>query len=217
LRRTPLLQRLYFIHQFDIDRRPSIGEGQPVHEDLHRDIVAQLPHLRAFALLLARDRTLANDLVQEAVLRALTHAEQFQRGTNFKAWISAILRNSYFNEVRRRRRASPVDIDTLGNALTVNGGQEEHMQMREFEHAFQTLPDSQREALTLVGASGFSYEEAARISGCAVGTVKSRVSRARLRLQEILERGEPTVSRVSVEVRKAPTHEADQGSATLRR
>jgi RNA polymerase sigma-70 factor (ECF subfamily) len=158
-----------------------------VNEELHRDIVAQLPHLRAFALMLARDRTLANDLVQDAVVRALSHADQFQPGTNFKAWISTILRNSYFNEMRRRSRTSPVDVETVWNTMTVSGGQEEHLHMRDFERAFRTLPPSQREALALVGASGFSYEEAAKVSGCAVGTMKSRVSRARSQLQQMLD------------------------------
>lgn len=156
-------------------------------EDLHRDIIALLPHLRAFALMLARDRTLANDLVQDAVVRALSHADQFQPGTNFKAWISTILRNSYFNEMRRRSRTSQVDVETVWNTVTVSGGQEERLHMRDFERAFRKLPPSQREALALVGASGFSYEEAANVSGCAVGTMKSRVSRARWQLQQILD------------------------------
>jgi RNA polymerase sigma-70 factor (ECF subfamily) len=171
--------------------------------------------------MLARDRTLANDLVQEAVLRALTHAEQFQPGTNFKAWISTILRNSYFNEMRRRSRTSPVDVDTLGNALTVSGGQEEHMHMRDFERVFRTLPPIQREALALVGASGFSYEDAAKVSGCAVGTMKSRVSRARLQLQQILGSEEPSASGMPVGARKTHNtsrggYEVDRGSATMR-
>lgn len=165
----------------------AVEEKRASSEELHRDIVAQLPHLRAFALMLARDRTLANDLVQDAVVRALSHADQFQPGTNFKAWISTILRNSYFNEMRRRSRTAQVDVETVWNVMTVSGGQEENLHMRDFERAFRFLPPSQREALALVGASGFSYEEAAKVSGCAVGTMKSRVSRARTQLQQILD------------------------------
>jgi RNA polymerase sigma-70 factor (ECF subfamily) len=179
-----------------------------VNEDLHRDIIALLPHLRAFALMLARDRTLANDLVQEAIVRALSHADQFQPGTNFKAWISTILRNSYFNEIRRRSRTSQVDIETAQNTLTVNGGQEQQLQMRDFERAFRKLPPSQREALALVGASGFSYEEAANVSGCAVGTMKSRVSRARSHLQQMLDGTTPAA---------AESAKSTQGSANRSR
>jgi RNA polymerase sigma-70 factor (ECF subfamily) len=164
-----------------------VEEKRASSEELHRDIVAQLPHLRAFALMLARDRTLANDLVQDAVVRALSHADQFQPGTNFKAWISTILRNSYFNEMRRRSRTAQVDVETVWNVMTVSGGQEENLHMRDFERAFRSLPPSQREALALVGASGFSYDEAAKVSGCAVGTMKSRVSRARTQLQQMLD------------------------------
>jgi RNA polymerase sigma-70 factor, ECF subfamily len=178
----------------------AVGEKQ-VNEDLHRDIIAQLPHLRAFALMLARDRTLANDLVQDAVVRALSHADQFQPGTNFKAWISTILRNSYFNEMRRRSRTSQVDIETVRNTPTVSGGQEERLQMRDFERAFRKLPPSQREALALVGASGFSYEEAASVSGCAIGTMKSRVSRARSQLQQMLDGTAPAAAETAKSTR----------------
>jgi len=158
-----------------------------VSKELHQDIVGCLPHLRAFALLLCRDRALADDLVQEAVVRALSHSDQFQAGTNLKAWIMAILRNSYFSEMRRRRRASQLDGLELWGTATASGGQEERVGMRDLERAFATLPAVQREALVLVGASGYSYEDAARIAACAVGTMKSRVSRARLQLERLLD------------------------------
>ncbi|MFI4988561.1 MAG: sigma-70 family RNA polymerase sigma factor [Alphaproteobacteria bacterium] len=155
-------------------------------KDLHDDIVRCLPQLRALALLLARDRSLADDLVQEAVARVLRHADQFQAGTNFKAWIMAILRNSYFSEMRRRSRAwhHHREMPWVGEATS--GGQEERIEMRDLERAFMTLPAAQREALVLVGANGFSYEAAAELAGCAVGTMKSRVSRARLQLERML-------------------------------
>jgi RNA polymerase sigma-70 factor (ECF subfamily) len=154
---------------------------------LHCDIEACLPHLRAFAYLLARERELAEDLVQEAVVRALSHADQFVPGTDFKAWVMKILRNSYFNELRRRGRALQASAEAAQNVGSASGGQEERLSVREFERAFRTLSTSQRQALVLVGASGFSYEDAAKEAGCKVGTMKSRVSRARLMLQQLMD------------------------------
>jgi len=156
-------------------------------ERLADDIVPFLPHLRAFARMLARDRTLADDLVQETVVRALSHAHQFQPGTNLKAWLTTILRNAYFTEKRSQGRVAQLDIDVARDTTTVSGGQEWHLRMRDFEGAFNTLSPVQREAVVLVGASGFSYEQAAAMASCAVGTMKSRVSRARLQLQTLLD------------------------------
>ncbi|HLI12552.1 MAG TPA: sigma-70 family RNA polymerase sigma factor [Alphaproteobacteria bacterium] len=158
-----------------------------MNRELHRDIVACLPHLRAFAFLLTRERELADDLVQHTVVRALTFSDQFERGTNFKAWMMAILRNSYFNEMRRRGRAHQLCLEAFPNVGTTSGGQEENLDMRDFTRAFRALPETRREALALVGVSGFSYEDAAKVAGCAVGTMKSRVSRARLQLRQMLE------------------------------
>ncbi|MGH7124872.1 MAG: sigma-70 family RNA polymerase sigma factor [Stellaceae bacterium] len=156
-------------------------------DDLHRSVIEQLPHLRAFAVLLSHDRGLADDLVQEAVVRALAHADQFRPGTNFKAWITTILRNSYFNVVRQRSRAAPMSAVAPDSEPSTSGGQEEQLDMRDFERAFKCLPSAQREALLLVGASGFSYEAAAEVAGCAVGTMKSRVARARTSLTRRLD------------------------------
>jgi RNA polymerase sigma-70 factor (ECF subfamily) len=118
------------------------------------------------------------------------------------------LRNSYFNEMRRRSRTSQVDVETVWNTVTVSGGQEERLQMRDFERAFRKLPPSQREALALVGASGFSYEEAANVSGCAVGTMKSRVSRARGQLQQMLD-GPTPPAEVAKSTRASPNRTGD--------
>lgn len=159
-------------------------------DDLHRSVVEQLPHLRAFAVLLSHDRGLADDLVQETVVRALGHADQFRPGTNFKAWITTILRNSYFNVVRQRGRVAPMSAVAPDSEPTTSGGQEEQLDLRDFERAFAGLPSAQREALLLVGASGLSYEDAAAVAGCAVGTMKSRVARARHSLVRRLD-GEP--------------------------
>jgi RNA polymerase sigma-70 factor (ECF subfamily) len=144
-------------------------------------LVEQLPQLRAFARVLVRNPTLADDMVQETVLRALTNVDKFALGTNLGAWLATILRNQFYNEFRRRARAAAY-VDSIPPLAGCDGDQEARLALREFERAFHALPATQREALSLVGISGFSYEEAARIVGCAAGTIKSRVSRARVEL-----------------------------------
>jgi RNA polymerase sigma-70 factor (ECF subfamily) len=161
---------------------------------LNHEILEHVTHLNALARFLARDRTLADDLVQETLLRALHYSEQFERGTNLRAWLTTILRNSYFNEKRsdaRRRRLMQQGFPIHAEALSVAGNQESHLELREFERVFVTLSPVQRQAITLVGAKGYSYEEAAELAGCAVGTMKSRVSRARMALQDMLSDGQP--------------------------
>jgi len=151
------------------------------------DVVEYVPQLQRFARRLARNRSLADDLVQETVLRALTHADQFRPGTNLLAWLMTILRNTYCNEKRRERRLGTFDAKVAATLHAANGEQEWNLRMRDVESRFATLPPVQKEALVLVGAHGFSYDRAAQIAGCAVGTMKSRVSRARLQLQNLLE------------------------------
>jgi RNA polymerase sigma-70 factor, ECF subfamily len=148
-------------------------------------LVKHIPHLRAYAQLLSRNAAMADDLVQETVLRALCNIDKFMPGTNMKAWLSTILRNQFYNELRfRARMAAYVAIPRpTGHA----GEQESRLEMRDFERAFHELPALQREALSLVGASGFSYDEAAEIVGCAQGTVKSRVCRARSELERRMQ------------------------------
>lgn len=143
-------------------------------------LVEQLPYLRNFARLLARDSRTADDLVQETALRALANADKFTPGTNIRAWLSTILRNEFYNELRARSRMAAYLKTPLPTSYS--GDQEWHLNMRDFERVFHSLPAPQREALSLVGASGFSYEDAAEIIGCAEGTVKSRVCRARAEL-----------------------------------
>lgn len=148
-------------------------------DPFHQGIIECLPHLRGFAHLLARNHALAEDLVQETVLRAISHRDQFEAGTNLRGWLVIILRNRYFNE-RRRDAVRMTGALVLSSADTLrSGGQEEHMELRDFARVFALLPATQREALLLVGVNGNSYEEAAQIADCAVGTMKSRVSRAR--------------------------------------
>ncbi len=155
-------------------------------EKFKDDLLETLPHLRAFARMLARDHTLAEDLVQDTVVQALANCAQFRPGTNLRGWLIIILRNRFYNELRRSSRKSEVSVEHLSDVASIDGGQEVSIEIRDFTRAFRQLPAAQREALTLVGASGFSYQEAAEIAGCPIGTLKSRVSRARLDLQRAL-------------------------------
>ncbi|MEQ1669336.1 MAG: sigma-70 family RNA polymerase sigma factor [Hyphomicrobium sp.] len=149
-------------------------------------LAALVPNLRAFARSLCGNPHQADDLVQETLVKAWKHQTSFTPGSNLKAWLFAILRNTFLSE-RRKHKYEVEDQDgILAGQLSVNGAQSGHMDMIDFEKAFAQLPDEQREALVLIGAEGFSYEEAALMCGCAVGTVKSRVNRARVKLCELM-------------------------------
>jgi len=149
-------------------------------------LLAAVPSLRAFAISLCGQVDRADDLVQETLMRAWTHIDSFQRGTNLNAWLFTILRNLFHSEYRKRRREVE-DVDgTYSGRLTVLPEQGSRLDFEDFRTALAKLPPDQREALLLVGAQGFSYEEAANICGCAIGTIKSRVNRARSRLAAIL-------------------------------
>jgi len=157
-----------------------------VSPGLRDALVAQIGNLRAFAVSLCGDRERADDLVQETLYKAWNNLGSFEEGTNLKAWLFTILRNTYFSE-RRKKKREVEDVDGAYAAKLSSGPEQHgHMDMRDFQEALSELPDDQREALVLVGAAGFSYEEAAEISGCAVGTIKSRVNRARRRIAESL-------------------------------
>ncbi|HEY6858675.1 MAG TPA: sigma-70 family RNA polymerase sigma factor [Pseudolabrys sp.] len=149
-------------------------------------LLAAVPNLRAFAMSLCRDAHRADDLVQETLLRALANIQSFEPGTNMPAWLFTILRNLYRSEYRKRRREVEDPEGRHVENLKTYPEQTGRLELREFGAALDRLPPDQREALILVGASGFSYEEAAKICGCAVGTVKSRVNRARTKLAELL-------------------------------
>ena len=130
---------------------------------------------------------LADDLVQETLTKAWAKADSYQDGTNLMAWLFTILRNEFYSHIRKRKREVE-DVDGAEAAQLVSApGQMPNLELGDFRTALATLPEDQREAIILVGASGFSYEEAADIMGCAVGTVKSRLSRARTRLTELLD------------------------------
>jgi RNA polymerase sigma-70 factor (ECF subfamily) len=154
-----------------------------------RDLVALIPHLRAFARTLCGDATAADDLAQDAVMKAWDARASFQIGTNMKAWTFMILRNQFYSEKRRSWRQTQLDQEAAERTLVATDDPEAPVALDEMRQALGMLPTEQREALIRVGAGGFAYEEAADICGCAVGTVKSRVSRARRALQGILEQG----------------------------
>jgi RNA polymerase sigma-70 factor (ECF subfamily) len=149
-------------------------------------MLAAVPGLRAFAISLSGNVDRADDLVQETLLRALANIDSFEPGTNMSAWLFTILRNLFRSEYRKRRREVEDSDGRLAGNLTSQAEQPSHLEFEEFRTALAKLPPDQREALILVGASGFSYEEAAQICDSAVGTIKSRVNRARTRLAQIL-------------------------------
>jgi RNA polymerase sigma-70 factor (ECF subfamily) len=153
------------------------------------ELVALIPHLRAFARTLAGDPTAADDLAQDAMMKAWDARESYQMGTNMKAWTFMILRNQFYSEKRRSWRQTQLDQEAAERTLVAVDDPEAPVALDELRLGLSMLPAEQREALILVGAGGFAYEEAADICGCAVGTVKSRVSRARRALQGILEAG----------------------------
>jgi RNA polymerase sigma-70 factor (ECF subfamily) len=155
-------------------------------DDPKNELVEHLPALRAFALSLTRNGATADDMVQDTVVKAWSNIDKFAAGTNMRAWLFTILRNTYYSS-RRKLKREVADVDgTFTASLAVKPDHDGRMQLTDFKKAFETLPDEQREALILVGASGFSYEEAAEMCGVAVGTIKSRANRARARLTELL-------------------------------
>jgi len=155
-----------------------------------RELVALIPHLRAFARTLCGDAAAADDLAQDAVMKAWDARASYQMGTNMKAWTFMILRNQFYSEKRRSWRQTQLDQEAAERTLVAIDDPSAPLALDELRQALGMLPSEQREALILVGAGGFAYEEAAEICGCAVGTVKSRVSRARRALQAILEQGD---------------------------
>ena len=157
--------------------------------DFKKELAAVVPHLRAFARGLCGRADMADDLVQEALLKAWAAQDRFEPGTSMRAWTFVILRNAYLTDMRRNRFRGEYDETAAERILTAPAGQEEPIHLADLHRALLTLPPERREALLLVGAGGFSYEEAAEICGCAVGTIKSRVGRARATLNTMLTDG----------------------------
>src|SRR6202030_910293 len=158
----------------------------PLTNELRDDILASVPSLRAFAISLSGNGDRADDLVQETLLRALANIDSFQPGSNLPAWLFTILRNLFRSDYRKRRREVEDDDGSYAETLKSQPEQSGRLEFEELPVALAKLPADQREALILVGAAGLSYEEAADICGCPIGTIKSRVNRARGRLAELL-------------------------------
>jgi RNA polymerase sigma-70 factor (ECF subfamily) len=161
--------------------------ADPAREsNFRQELLSTLPHLRAFARGLCGRPDVADDLVQETAIKAWTARERFIPGTNMRAWTFVILRNHFRSEIRRNRRQGEYDEATAERILVEGPSQEGPLHLGDMQRALQKLPAERREALLLVGAGGFSYEEAAEICGCAIGTMKSRVARGRAALAKLL-------------------------------
>ncbi|RVV98173.1 RNA polymerase sigma factor [Mesobaculum littorinae] len=179
------------------------------NKDPRDELVDHLPALRAFAMSLTRNSAGADDLVQDTIEKAWKNINSFQVGTNLRAWLFTIQRNAFYSS-RRKAKREVADVDgVLAASLSEKPAHDGRLALNDFRVAFEKLPDEQREALILVGASGFSYEEAADMCGCAIGTIKSRANRGRKRLAELLHLAEgedPTISdSMSASVMSAPT------------
>ena len=158
--------------------------------EFKRDLAELIPFLRAFARSLCGNAAAADDLAQETLLKAWKSRDRFEPGTNLKAWTFMILRNHFYSEKRRDWRQAAWDQEKAERTLTAASDPGAVLELDELRRALAQIPEEQREALILVGAGGFAYEEAANICGCAVGTIKSRVNRARKALEGVLASGD---------------------------
>ncbi len=166
-------------------------------------LLTHLPRLQAYAVMLTRDRAAAEDLLQETALKAWRAQSQFAMGTNFTAWIYKILRNEYISSLRRNKR-KPARIEEVPEEfLSRSGAQETDILSREVVTAMNQLQPEQREVLVLICAGGLSYEEAAASLGCSIGTIKSRLWRARARMSALVM-GEDTPQEGAVECDEKP-------------
>jgi RNA polymerase sigma-70 factor, ECF subfamily len=160
-----------------------------ISAEFREQLIAAIPGLRAFGLSLTARSDRADDLVQETLMKAWKHYDSFQPGTNMKAWLYTILRNEFYTQLRKRKREVEDADGVYSGRVAVHAEQQGHLDMADLQVALAKLPEDQREAIILVGASGFSYEEAAEICKVAVGTIKSRVNRARARLAVLMQIG----------------------------
>ena len=183
--------------------------------DFHVDLKTLLPRLRIYALSLTHNRDHADDLVQETVVKSLVGRQSFRPGTNFAAWLFRIQRNEFISGLRRQRPTVPFD-DVIANKLSQPPAQDSGLIMREFTKAFSRLANCQREALLLAVLEGWSYEQIAAHSAVSVGTVKSRVSRARTALKQMLIGEESTVTGTAwIETRLRAIGHTDMTSASV--
>lgn len=164
--------------------RPALKPGD--ERQFRDNLVTIVPSLRSFARGLCGNRDLADDLAQEAIVRAWAARNSFEPGTNFRAWMFMILRNQFYTTLRKNSRIVDWDPQVAERTLVAEASQEDRVNVQDVAAALQKLPAEQREVLMLVGANGVSYEEAATIMGCAVGTIKSRLARGRAALAALI-------------------------------
>jgi RNA polymerase sigma factor (sigma-70 family) len=187
---------------------PSPDQRDSAPKLPNSEIVELIPALRAFARTFYRDANDADDLVQETLMKGLAHLHQFQAGTSMKSWLFTIMRNTFYTKIKIAKREAPGSADCVSAKPVVNATQEWSARGLEIHNAIQQLPEQQREVMMLIGVLGMSYEEAAEICNCAMGTIKSRLNRARLRL--LAELGEKSVLSAVERVEASPG--ADDGT-----
>lgn len=163
--------------------------------EFKNELQAVIPHLRAFGRGLCGNRDTTDDLVQETMLKAWAARSRFQAGTNFKAWAFTILRNIYFSQTRRKRFVGEWNDLVADRVLAAPASQDKTVELRDLMRALDQISSDQREAILLVAAAGMSYEEVAEVTGVMLGTVKSRVSRARIALETLMNGGVLTTKR----------------------
>jgi RNA polymerase sigma-70 factor, ECF subfamily len=166
-----------------------MSAGEDVDADkLFRDqLVALLPSLRAFSRGLCRHREMADDLAQDTMMRAWAARASYATGSNFRAWMFMIMRNQFYTTIRKNSRMTSLDPEVAERVLIAAPAQQNGINVEDVAKAMQRLPAEQREVLLLIGANGLSYEEAAEIIGCAIGTVKSRLARGRTALSAMID------------------------------
>jgi RNA polymerase sigma-70 factor, ECF subfamily len=199
----------------EAETEPAASEPiQPLSERDFRDsLLKVMPSLRAFARGLCGNRDLADDLAQDAMMRAWAARDRYAAGTNFRAWIFIILRNQFYTTLRKNSRQVSWDPEVASRHLIVKENQQDGLHLLDVENALAKLPAEQREVLMLVGAGGIAYEEAAQIMGCAIGTIKSRLARGRAALTAMIDGAD--ADDLPAKSFRAANSPAERGSVTL--
>ena len=168
----------------EIEKSPAVENSDT--EEFRAQLLAVIPALRGFARGLCGNRELADDMAQDAMMSAWAAQSSFTSGTNFRAWIFMILRNQFYTTIRRNSRMVSWDPEVAERVLIAQAAQHDGLNLQDVQDALQKLPLEQREVLILIGANGLSYEEAAEVMGCAIGTIKSRLARGRKALSILI-------------------------------
>lgn len=170
----------------DADVADDAGAASPSASDFKQQLAQTVPHLRAFARGLCGRADFADDLVQETLLKAWAARDRYREGAGIRPWTFVILRNTYLSEMRRNRFKGDYDEVVAERTMSAPAGQQDPLHLDDLRRALRLLSNEQREAILLVGAGGFSYEQAAGICNCAIGTMKSRVARARVAITQMI-------------------------------